>query len=68
MLSEQSTSKTKGNAAYEAMEAATRARERQAETRRPYEQKCQEAAEAETLDSGAIKDTLEKKKRRSRNM
>ena len=45
MLSEQSTSKTKGNAAHEAMEAAARARERQAETRRLFEQKCQEAAE-----------------------
>ena len=59
MLSEQSTSKTKGDFACEAMEAVTHERERQEETRRLYEQKCHETAEAETFFSGAIKDTLE---------
>ena len=42
------------------MEAATQARERQADTRCPYEQKGQEAEEGETIYGGAIKDTLEK--------
>ena len=41
------------------MEAATQARERQAETRRLYEQTCQVASESETI-YGAIKDALEK--------
>ena len=52
--------RTRGNVAYDAMEAATQARERQEETRRLYEQKCQEAGEAETIHSSAIKDTLDK--------
>ena len=38
------------------MEALAQARQRQAETK----QKCLEAAEAETIHSGAIKETLEK--------
>ena len=59
-LTEQATSKTKGNAAHEAMEAATQARERQEEARRLHEEKCQEATEAKTIYSEAIKDTLEK--------
>ena len=59
-LSEQSTSRTKGDAAFEAMEAFTAARERQDEARRLYEQKCDEAAEAETKFNGTIMDTLEK--------
>ena len=59
-LAKQSASKAKGSAAFEAMEAATQAREWQAETRRLHEQKRQEAADAETMYSGAIKDTLEK--------
>ena len=42
------------------MEAATEAREWQAGTRRLHEQKRQAAAEAKTMYSGAIKDTLEK--------
>ena len=37
------------------MEALAQARQRQAETK----QRCQEAAEAETIYSGLIKDTLE---------
>ena len=50
----------KGNAAHEAMEAATQARKRQEEARLVYEQKCQDAAEAETIFNGTIWDTLEK--------
>ena len=53
-------SKMQANAAYFSMEAAAQARERQEEARRPHEHKCQEAAEAETIFSLAIKDTLEK--------
>ena len=45
MLSGQATSKTKDDAAYEATEAVTQARERQEEAKRVYEQKCQKAAE-----------------------
>ena len=41
LLSERSTSKAKGNAAREAREALTQARERQEEARRLYEQKCE---------------------------
>ena len=48
-LSERSASRTKGDVAYEAMEAVTQARERQEETRRQNEQQCQDAAEAETI-------------------
>ena len=62
MLSGRSTSKTKGDAAYEAMEAVAQAREQQKEARRVCEQKCQDAAEAETIFNGAINDTLEKNK------
>ena len=58
-LTEQAASKTKGNAAYEAMEAAIQTREWQAETRRLFEQKCKDAAEDETNYSAAIKDTLD---------
>ena len=39
---------------------STQARERQEEATRLYEQKCQDAAEAETIYNEAIKDTLEK--------
>ena len=61
VVTEQAASKTKkNNAANEAMEAATQAREWQTETRRLCEQKCQDATEAETIHSEAIKDTLEK--------
>ena len=49
-----------GNAAYAAIEAATRAREWQEETKRLYEQKCQEAAGAEAVYNEAIHRTLEK--------
>ena len=59
-LIEQAASKTQGNAACDVMEAATLEREGQAETRRLFEPRCQEAAEGETIYSGAIKDTLEK--------
>ena len=54
---EKAASKTKGNAAYEAIEAATHTRLWQAKASRRYKQKC---PEAETAYSGAIKDTLEK--------
>ena len=60
MHTEQAASRTKGNTAYEAMEASTQARERQEEAKVAYEVKCQEAAEAEIMFKGAIKDTLEK--------
>ena len=46
----------KANAADEAMEALAQARQRQAETKH----KCQEAAKAETIHSGAIRETFEK--------
>ena len=59
-LIEQAASKTQGNAACDVMEAATLEREGQAETRRLFEPRCLEAAEGETIYSGAIKDTLEK--------
>ena len=49
----------KGNAANEAMEAATQAREWQDEARLFYVQKIQDAAEAETIFKGTIKETLE---------
>ena len=60
MLSEQSTSKTKGDAACEAVEALTQARERQEEARRLYEQKCEKTAESETKFNGTIMVTLQK--------
>ena len=59
MPSDKSNSPTKGNAAYEAMDALTHARERQQVARRLHEHMCQEAAEAETMFS-TIKDTLKK--------
>ena len=45
-----------------AMGAVLDARERQ-EAMLPYEQKCQDAAEAETIYSSAMKDTPEKTER-----
>ena len=42
MLSDQSSPQTRGNAAYEVMEALTQARDRQEEARRFFEQKCQD--------------------------
>ena len=59
-LAEQSTSKTKGTAAHEAVEALTSARARQEEARRLYELKCEETAEAETMFNSTLKDILEK--------
>ena len=56
---EQTASRTKGNAAYAAMEAATLARERLDEAKRQNEQRCQEVAAAETLYNEAIKRTRE---------
>ena len=50
----------KSNAAHEAMEAATQARERQEEARLAYVQKCPDATEAETIFSEAIKNSLAK--------
>ena len=52
-------SRTKGNAAFEAMEAATQAREQQEEARLAYDQKCQDSADAETTSNDAIKNSLE---------
>ena len=62
MCTEQATSRTKGNAAFEAMEATTQARDRQEEARFFfYEQKkCEETAEAKTIFNGTMKDTLAK--------
>ena len=57
---EQAASKTRSNAANEAMEAATQARERPEEARLLCQQKCLEAAETETMFNGAIQHTLEK--------
>ena len=59
-LSQRAASRTKGNAACEATEVATQAREQQEEARLAYNQKCQDAAEAETTVNDAIKNTLEK--------
>ena len=42
------------------MEALTQVREREEEARRLHEQKCEKAAEAETMFNGPIMDTLEK--------
>ena len=55
---EQATSRTKGNAADEAKEAATQARERQEEAMLFHEEKCQETAEAEMIFNGTIKKAL----------
>ena len=60
MLSEQSTSKTKGDAACEAMEAFTQARERQAEAKGLFEPKCEDVAKAEIMFNDTTKHTLEK--------
>ena len=57
---ERAATKSKDNADCAAMEAATRARVWQDEAKRLYEQKCQEAAEAEDVYSKAIQRTLEK--------
>ena len=57
----QATSGTNGNAAFEAIEATTQARERQEEAKLfVTSKKCQETAEAETNFNGTIKDTLAK--------
>ena len=61
-LTEQTASRTKGNAAYEAMEAATQARECQEKARLVYEQEGQDTAERKTIFNDAIKNTLEKTK------
>ena len=58
--SERATSVSKGNAAYDAMEAVVTAREWQAEAKRAYDQKFEEVAEAEETYHNAIKRTLEK--------
>ena len=60
-LTEQAVSKTQGNAAHEAMEAATQAREWQAEPRRLFWLKnAEKPTEADTRYSDAIEDTHEK--------
>ena len=60
-ISEQSTSRTKGDAAYEALEALTQPkRVNVQEARRLREQKCDEVSAAETTLNGAIKGTPEK--------
>ena len=56
---ERTVLRTKGNAAHSAMEAATKARERQEEAKRLFEQRCKGAAEAEMAHNEAIKRTLE---------
>ena len=60
MLSKQSTSKTKDDAASEAMEALTQEREQQEEARCVCEQKCDEASVAQTMFNDTFKVTLEK--------
>ena len=57
---ERATSTSKGNAAYEAMEAVIMAREWQAEAKRAYDQKFVEATEAEETYHDVIRRTLEK--------
>ena len=59
MRSEHTISKTKGDAAYDAMEAFASARARQEDARRIYDQKCSEAAVAETNYINAVQDALE---------
>ena len=54
MLSEQSSSKIKGNGAWEAL---TQGRERQEGARRFYEQKCDKTSAAEASFNDTIKDT-----------
>ena len=54
-LTEQGASRTRGNAAFEAMEAATQARERQPEARRQNEQTYQDAGEAETIFNNNVR-------------
>ena len=53
-FTENTVSKTKEDAAHEAMEALTSARARQEDARSIYEQKCNEAAVAETNFSNAM--------------
>ena len=50
---ERAASRTKGNEAHEAMEAATHERERQEEARLVHEQKCQHAAVQTTTASSS---------------
>ena len=57
---ERTTSVSKSNDAYAAMEAVIMAREWQAEAKRVYDQKFVEATEAEETYHGAIRRTLEK--------
>ena len=58
--SERATSASKGNAAFEAMEAVAIAREWQAEAQRTYDQKFAEATDAEETYHNAIKRRLDK--------
>ena len=61
MRSEHTVSKTNEDATYEAMEEAlTSARARQEDARRIQDQKCNEAAAAETNCTNAMQDVLEK--------
>ena len=57
---ENTVSKTKESAAYEAMEAVNSARARQEDARRIYGQRCNEAAVAETNSTNARQDVLGK--------
>ena len=52
--------RSRGNAAYAAMEAPTRAREWQEEATRLKDQKCQEAADVEAVYNETVQRTLEK--------
>ena len=54
MLSKQSTSKTKGDAAFAAVERLTQAREKPEEARCLYEQSCDEASAAGTMFNDTI--------------
>ena len=63
---ERTTSVSRGKAAYEAMEAVVMACEWQAEAKRAHDQKFVEAAEAEETYHNAIKRTLTRKDRRTR--
>ena len=58
-LAEQTASRTEGNTA-KAIESSTQAREQQEEARLAFDQKCQDAAGAETIYDDAIKNTLAK--------
>ena len=57
---ERATSNSKGNDAYAAMEAVIKARARQEEAKRAYDQKFAEATIAEETYHDAIRRTLEK--------